>query len=77
MVGFNHTVLGGNRAALDQRQQIALYTFPGNIGAATAFTATTNLVDLIEKDNAILLCSLYRTGFDFFFIDQLARFFTF
>ena len=65
MVGFNHAVFGGDCAAFNQGQQIALYTFTRDIGTATAFTAAADFVYLIEKNNAILLGGLYSTGFNF------------
>jgi hypothetical protein len=47
-------VLGGDRRALDQRQQIALHAFAADIGAARILPGA-DLVDLVEKDDAVLL----------------------
>src|SRR5947209_6376978 len=54
MVGLDRAVFGCNRGALDQRQQVALHALARNIGAA-ASVARANLVDLVEKHDAVAL----------------------
>ena len=51
VVGLHRAVLGGDRGALDQRQQIALHAFARDVAAAAA-VAHADLVDLIEKHDA-------------------------
>ena len=58
VVGLDGAMLGGDRGAFDERQQIALHAFAANIGPgeATATLGTpADLVDLVEKDDAVLL----------------------
>ena len=59
MVGFHHALLGRNTGAFDQRQQIALHTFPAHRPAATLLR-NGDLVDLIQKDNAVVLRAIER-----------------
>jgi len=54
VVGLDHTVLGVDGGALDQRQQIALYALAGHIGPLT-LGMPNNFVYFIQKDNAVLL----------------------
>src|SRR3569623_1088247 len=54
VISAHDAVLGGDGAALDQRQQIALHTLARDVGAAV-FTALGDLVDLIEEHDAVLL----------------------
>ena len=54
VVGLHRAMLGGNRRAFDQRQQVTLHAFARNIGTGT-FTAGTNLVHFVEKHDTVIL----------------------
>ena len=60
MIGLHAAVLGRDGGAFDQRQQIALHAFARYV-AADAAVARADLVDLVEKDDAVIL-----DGFDGF-----------
>src|SRR5579872_6336285 len=49
VVGANHAVAAVYSRAFNDRQNVALHTFAGNIGSVTAL-ATGDLVDLVEKN---------------------------
>ena len=53
MVGAGHAVLGIDRGAFDQQQQVALHAGARDIGAAD-FGAGRDLVDLVEEYDAVL-----------------------
>src|SRR5258707_13600948 len=55
MVGLHHPVLGGNGGAFDKRQQVALHALARHI-RADRFAAARDLVDFVEKHDAVLLC---------------------
>ena len=73
MVGFDHAVLGRNGGSFNQRQQIALNPFAGNVAAA-ALDAAAYLVDFIDEDNAVVFHRFYRAGNNFFVVKQLVAF---
>lgn len=73
MVGLDHAQLGVDRAALDERQQVALHALAGNVGAA-GVAALGNLVDLVDEDDAVLLHRLQGAGLEVFFVDQARGF---
>ena len=73
MVGFDHAVFGGNGGSFNQRQQIALNPFAGNVAAA-ALDAAAYLVDFIDEDNAVVFHRFYRAGNNFFVVKQLVAF---
>ncbi len=52
--GLHRPVLGGDRRALDQRQQVALHALARD-AAADAALARRDLVDLVEEDDAVVL----------------------
>ena len=54
VVGLHRPVLGRDRRALDQRQQVALHALAADI-AAVAALAGADLVDLVEEDDAVVL----------------------
>ncbi len=64
MVGLHRAVLGRDGGALDQRQKVALHALARHVGAGPALAAG-NLVDLVEKNDAVVLDRLDR------FLDQL------
>ena len=70
MVGLDRAVLGGDRRALDQRQEIALHAFARDVGAAAAL-AGADLVDLVEEDDAVALDLGDRVAHDRVLIEQL------
>lgn len=49
MVSFHHTVLGGDGAAFNQRQQVTLNAFTGYIRAGTVAATLTDFVDFVDK----------------------------
>ena len=51
---LHRPVLGRDRRALDQRQQVALHPLAGDVGAA-GLGAGADLVDLVDEDDAVLL----------------------
>ena len=74
VIGTHHAVLGGDRTAFHQGQEIALHTFPRHIGT-TVFAALGDLVDLVEKYDAVLLHVVQGATLDVFFIDELGSLF--
>ena len=56
VVGLHRPVLGRDRGALDQRQQVALHALARDVGAdAAALRARADLVDLVEEHDAVVL----------------------
>ncbi len=74
VVGLHRAVFGGDRGALDQRQQVALHAFPADV-RALALGPGADLVELVEKDDAVLLHHVDRLAHDLLFVDQLVAFF--
>ena len=70
VVRVDHAVFGVDRAALDQRQQVALYALTRYVGAVDGF-APGDLVDLVDEDDAGLLDPLHGVVDDGLHIDQL------
>ena len=70
MVGLHRAVLGGDRGALDQGQQVALHAFAGDVGAG-AVGAAGDLVDLVDEDDAGVLGQVDGLGGQGVLIDQL------
>ncbi len=75
VIGFNHAVLGRDGGTLYQRQQITLDALTGDFATAGLAAALGDFIDLIQEYDAVLLDRVNRAGFDFFLVDQLARFF--
>ena len=59
VIGLHGSMLGGDRRPLDERQQIALHPFAGDIGA-DPLVPGGDLVDLVDEDDAVLLHGLDR-----------------
>ena len=57
VVGLHHAELSIHRAAFDQRQQVTLHALAGDIRAACV-AALGDLVDLVDKHDAVLLDGL-------------------
>jgi len=74
MVGLDHAEFCVDRAAFDQRQQVALHALAGDVGAA-GVAALGDLVDLVDKDDAVLLDRFQGAGLEVFFVDQARGFF--
>src|SRR5690606_11943703 len=53
-VRLHRPMLGGDGGALDQRQQVALHAFAADV-CPRALGARSDLVDLVEKDDAVFL----------------------
>src|ERR1700688_4429353 len=73
MVGLHRAVLGGDGGALDQRQEIALHALARHVGAEAAF-AGADLVDLVEKHDAVVLDHLDRFLGQLIVVEQLVGF---
>src|SRR5580692_2884723 len=73
VIGLHRAVLGGDRGALDQRQQIALHAFARHVGADAAF-ARADLVDLVEEHDAVVLDHLDRFLGELIVVEQLVGF---
>ena len=73
VVGLHRAVLGRDRRAFDQRQEIALHALARHVGAAAALTAR-NLVEFVEKHDAVLLHGLERLLHQCILIEQLVGF---
>jgi hypothetical protein len=52
---LHRAVLGGDRGALDQRQQVALHAFAADRRRRPRSLRARDLVDLVEEDDAVLL----------------------
>ncbi len=74
VVGLHHAVLGVDRGAFDERQQIALHALTRHFATAR-FVARRDLVDFVEKHDAVLLDVLHSLGFHLFVVEHLAGFF--
>ena len=66
-------VLGRDRGAFDQRQQIALHAFARHVGADAA-VARADLVDLVEEDDAVVLDDFDRLLRQLVLVEQLVGF---
>ena len=62
VIGLHHAVFGGDGAAFDQRQQVALHAFAGHV-RTHAFAALGDLVQLVDEDDAGLLDGFDGAGF--------------
>ena len=66
-----HAVLGVDRGALDQRQQVALHALAAHVAAATELAAVGDLVDLVDEDDAVLLDGFERFRLHLLGVEQL------
>ena len=73
VVGLHRAVLGRDRGALDQRQQIALHALARHV-AADAAVARGDLVDLVEEDDAVVLDRVDRLLHELLLVEQLVGF---
>src|SRR6516165_10633277 len=73
VISLDRAVLGGNRRAFNQRQAAALPAFARHAGADAAFPAR-DLVDLIEKNDAVLLDRLDRFEHQLIVVEELVGF---
>ena len=69
MVGAHGPVLGRDRGALDQGQEVALHALAADIRPLAPF-AGGDLVDLVEEDDAVLLDRLDRLAPDALLVEQ-------
>ena len=74
MIRFDRAMLGTDIGTLDKRQQIALHTFTAHI-ATTGICAGANLVDLVQKYDAILLNSFKGSACDGFVVQKFVGLF--
>mmetsp|Transcript_44325 Transcript_44325/g.96417 ORF Transcript_44325/g.96417 Transcript_44325/m.96417 type:complete len:312 (-) Transcript_44325:91-1026(-) len=73
MVSLDITMLRGNLASLDDGQQIPLYTLGGGVAGVPCSPRLTDLVNLIDEYDALLLDSLNRLLCDQLLGDQLIQ----
>ena len=73
VVGLHRSMLGRDRGALDQREEIALHALARHVGAVAAFAAG-DLVDLVEEHDAVLLDRLDRFQHHLVGVEQLVGF---
>src|SRR5579859_1718983 len=71
VVGLYRAVLGGDGGSLDERQEIALDALAADVAAAAEFGARTDLVDLVEEDDAIVLDGLDGLAKDRILVEKL------
>src|SRR6266852_5432244 len=72
MVGFHHSVLGGDGSALHEREQVPLHALARNVGA-DRLPAVRDFVDLVEKHDAVLLDVGKRLGTQVLVVHQASR----
>ena len=70
VVGGDGAVLGRDRRALDQRQEVALHALAADLGAAP-LGAGGNLVDLVQENDAVGLRILQRDARDVVLVHAL------
>ena len=73
MIGLHRTVLGVDRAALDQRQEVALHALARHVGAR-GLLAAGDLVDLVDEHDAVLLGVLDGADLELLLVDHLRGF---
>src|SRR3954447_16962676 len=61
MVGAHHAITSIHGGAFNDRQNVTLHAFTGNIWSVAAF-ASGNLVDFVEEDNPGLLHALHGSA---------------
>ena len=74
VIGAHHAVAGVDGRAFDDRQNVALHAFAGDVGAVAAF-APGDLVDFVEEDDAGLFHALDGHARDLIHIDEPLLFF--
>ncbi len=74
MVGAYDAILGVDRCALDQWQQVALHALTRYIAARLLLTCG-DLVNFVQEDNAVLFGIGHRHAAQVFFVDAFGRFF--
>src|SRR6478735_3412863 len=72
MVGLQRTVFGRDRRPFDQRKKVALHAFATN--RTSADVADSDLVDLVQEDDAVRFGIGKRDAIDVVRIDALVRF---
>src|SRR6059036_3585755 len=71
VVGADHPVLGGDRRALDDRQQVALHPFARDVRAVAGALASGHLVELVQEHDARVLDAADGLGDDLLHVDEL------
>src|SRR6185437_12950888 len=69
VVSAHHAIAGVDGGAFDDRQNVALHAFAGNVGPMAAFAAG-NLVNFVEEDDAGILHPLNGHAGDLVHINQ-------
>ena len=72
MVGFDRPVFGRYGCTFDQRQQVTLHTFAGNVGPACVGPCA-DLVDLVQKHDSVLFNRLKCCFRDDLIVEQFVR----
>ena len=73
VIGLDRAVLGVDRAALDQRQQVALHALARHVGAG-GLLAAGDLVDFVDEDDAVLLGIFHGAQLQLLFVDHFRGF---
>ena len=73
VIGLHRAVLGRDRRAFDQRQQVALDALARHVGAGAALAAG-DLVDLVQEHDAVLLDRADRLLHHLLAVEQLVGF---
>src|SRR5437773_2213039 len=71
VVGADHPVLGRDRRALDDRQQVALHPFARDVRAVAGALASGHLVELVQEHDARVLDAADGLGDDLLHVDEL------
>ena len=71
---FNRTVFRGYRSTFNDRQNVALNAFAGNVGTGH-FIITSNFIELVNEHDAFLFCQFNGSSLYGIHIKELLAFF--
>src|SRR5665213_2556810 len=74
VIGLDRAVLGRDRRALDQRQEIALHALAADVAHHALAAAAADLVELVDENDAVLLDGGDRLPRDLLLVEQLVAF---
>ena len=75
VLGPDWAVFGVDRGTFDNRKQVPLDSFPGNIGSVGLTPTGGNLIHLVEEDDAVFFHPFHCFTGDLFHIDQFSNLF--
>ena len=75
IIGFYYTVLRGNRAPLDYRQNIALNALSRYVLPAALFGAVCDFIYFVDKDDSLFFGSSHALSFYGVVVDQFVALF--